>query len=153
MVIRTGIIALGSLLGVSACAEEAEIYCGSLLWPTEPAAYLPFPEGMRLSWSGEPSVAQVLRAPGDCTVSFSYEDMASSYRLLSDSVAMIINRGENQVCIRAALLQDCSAPTPTVSPIVPAGGPSVFECPTCRPGVIWDRPGGIPTSSNKRPAG
>lgn len=153
MPIRTGIIVLGSLLGVSACAEEAGIYCGSLVWPTERVAYLPFPQGMTLNWSGEPSIARALRPPGRCTVSFSYEDMASSYRLLSDSVAMIINRGENQVCIRAALLQDCSAPTPTVSPIVPAGGPSVFECPTCRPGVIWDRPGGIPTSSNKRPAG
>jgi len=119
---------LSAFLSTGAFAEQSFIYCGKILWPSQREEYLPFPEGMEVTYSTEPTIAQAIKKLGKYTVHFSYEDMFISYKLMQGAVDMIITQGKNHVCLKAGILEVSRKGIPIeVSPTSSDGGRVVFE--------------------------
>lgn len=120
-------------VSVAACAEQGPTFCGKILWPSQREEYLPFPEGMELTYSTESAIAKAIRESGPYTIQFSYEDMSVAYRLMEGAVARIIAEGKNHVCLQAGLLEAPEKGSPVeVSPMAQDGGDVVIDCPDCQ---------------------
>jgi hypothetical protein len=109
-------------------AEDSYLYCGKLLWPTQREDYLPFPEGMEVSYSSQPSIVQAIEKQEKHRVRFAYEDMSISYRVMQEAVDMIIRQGTNDVCLEAGTLEESDSGVPVeISPLPAADGRVILE--------------------------
>lgn len=119
---------LSACQGIGADAQDSHFYCGKILWPAQREDYLPFPEGMDIDYSSHPSLAQALLKQEKHSIRFAYEDMSISYRLIRETVDMIIRLGTNAVCLEAATLETSDSEIPlTVSPMASADDRVILE--------------------------
>lgn len=59
---------------------------------------------MEVLFSTDPSVERAIRRQGSHEISFIYEDMLISYKLIQDAVRTIIKQGNNQVCLQGEMV-------------------------------------------------
>lgn len=121
-------VALGAYHGGAVNADDSFHYCGKLLWPAQQADYLPFPEGMEVSLSSQPGIAQVIAKQAKYPIRFVYEDMLISYKVMQEAVDTIIRQGSNHVCLEAVPLEKSdSGLLPEVSPMQAEDGHVIRE--------------------------